>query len=132
MSRWIGIDFGEKRIGLALSNPERNLALPLETIERTTDRRAVGRIAFLVGEYAVNHLVIGLPTHADGTPTDFGLRVNRFAEKLRLRTGLQCSWVDEAHSSVEAENRLRTLKTTKGQVDAVAAQIILQEALDRP
>lgn len=134
--RTLGIDFGERRIGLAVSDPLGSFALPLTTIERQTDRRAAYRIADLVTQEGVEALVFGEPKGLEGHATEATERVHRFAQRLARITGLPVHWVDEALTTVEAGERLRQVgmdrqRDTSGRRDAVAAQIILQEALDR-
>ncbi len=134
-SRALGIDFGEKRIGLALSDPEGRWALPLTTLERQTDRRAAYQIADLAKRERVGRLVLGEPRGLDGEIGEATLRVRRFGERLARITGLPLSLVDEALTTVEAAERLRVAGLDRPDQqerrDAVAAQILLQEVLDR-
>ena len=132
--RTLGIDFGERHIGLAISDPEGRLAVPLVTFERTSDRQAVGRIAAIAREEGVSRLVLGDPVKVAGGPGEMAERVARFADKLRRRTALPVVMIPEALTSVEAERRLRqagvNTRLARQHIDAVAAQILLQEALD--
>lgn len=134
-SRALGIDFGEKRIGLALSDVEGRWAMPLETLERQTDRRAAYQIADLAKEEGVKRLVLGEPRGLDGKVGENTLRVRRFGQRLAKITGLPLSLVDEALTTVEAAERLRDAGLDhldrQERRDAVAAQILLQEALDQ-
>jgi putative Holliday junction resolvase len=134
--RALGIDFGERRIGLALSDPEGRLALPFGTIERDTDRRAVYRIAEIARREGVGRLVLGEPLGLDGTVGEAAQRVHAFGRKLEKATGLPLLWVNEALTTVEATERLREAgldrRDRPGRRDAVAAQILLQEVLERP
>lgn len=133
--RALGVDFGERRIGLALSDPEGRMAVPLTTVERHTDRRAVAEIADLARRHGATVLVVGEPRRLDGRAGDAAGRARRFAAKLETRAGLPVVLVDEALTSVEAERRLAEsgagAEQRRQRVDAVAAQILLQEALDR-
>ena len=133
--RALGIDFGEKRIGLAVSDAEGRWAMPLATIERSTDRRAAYRIVDLAKAEGVDLLVLGEPLSLDGSTTDAAQRVRRFGDRLAKASGLPIRWVNEALTTVEATGRLREaqLDEPKRQErrDSVAAQILLQEALDR-
>lgn len=131
--RALGIDFGERRIGLAISDPEGRWALPLETFERRSDRQAAHRIADVVRREGVERLVLGEPRQFDGTPGESAERVRRFGARLAKITGLEVEAVGEALTTVEATARLEAVpgKTvSQGAIDAVAAQILLQEALD--
>lgn len=133
--RALGIDFGERRIGLAVSDPEGRLAVPLTTFERRDDRRAARRIAAVAREEGVGLLVLGEPRGLDGSRGSAAERVARFGRRLTDATGLPLELVDEALTSREAERRLREAGVDPARdparVDAVAAQILLQEALDR-
>lgn len=131
----LGIDFGERRIGLALSDPEGRMALPWGVIERDTDRRAAYRIAALVREEGVQRLVLGEPHDLEGRPGATAERIRRFGGRLCRITKLPVRYVDEALTTIEASERLAAagLDDPKHaeRRDAVAAQIVLQEALDR-
>jgi putative pre-16S rRNA nuclease len=132
----LGIDFGERRIGLALSDAEGRIALAHGAIERRSDRQAIEEIAALVEAEAVGALVVGEPRRpSDGAATAAALRARTFGERLARRTGLPVAFVDETLSSVEAEERLREagvpVSRRAARRDALAAEIVLQEALDR-
>ena len=131
----LGIDFGSRRIGLALSDEQGRLAVPLETLARTSDRAAIAAIERLVRREGIERLVVGEPLRLDGRRGDAARRAARFASKLEAATGLPVELVDESLTSVEAEARLREAgvdpRRHPERVDAVAAQIVLQESLDR-
>lgn len=133
--RWLGIDFGERRIGVAISDPEGRLAVPLTTLERTSDRAAVGELVALARREGVGALAVGEPRNLDGSRGPAAERARGFAAKLARATGLPLELVDEALTSVEAAERLAAAgidaRRRAGKLDAVAAQIVLQEALDR-
>ena len=136
--RSLGIDFGEKRIGLAISDPEGALAVPLTTLVRRDDKSAIQQILDIARGEGVGRLVLGEPFNVDGTRGEAAERVRRFGERLAARaarSGLTLDWVEETLTTVEATRRLREagVDTRKdpARVDAVAAQILLQEALDR-
>jgi putative Holliday junction resolvase len=134
--RTLGIDFGERRIGLALSDEEGRFALPSRVVERTSDAAAIAEIATLAAAEGVAALVVGEPRRpADGAATAAGRRARSFGEKLAAATGLPVEWIDESLTSREAEARLRDAgarpRTRRERRDALAAQILLQEALDR-
>lgn len=133
--RSLGIDFGEKRIGLAISDPGGRLAVPLTTLERRNDRSALRQIAEIARREGVGRLILGEPVDLYGNRGPVADRVRRFGERLAELTGLPVEWVDEALTSVEAARRLRQAgvdtRREPGRIDAVAAQILLQDALDR-
>lgn len=136
--RSLGIDFGEKRIGLAISDPAGRFALPLTTLERRNDRSALRQIAEIARENEVGRLVLGEPVGLDGQRGANAERVRRFGERLAELTGLPLELVNEALTTVEAQERLREMgidvrrgRKEPARIDALAAQILLQEALDR-
>ncbi|MEM7481525.1 MAG: Holliday junction resolvase RuvX [Acidobacteriota bacterium] len=132
--RTLGIDYGDRRIGLAISDPEGRLAVPLTTLERRDNRHAVRRIAALAASERVEALVIGEPRGLDGSRGPAAERAVAFGRRLAAATGLPLHTVDEALTSVEAEERLAAAGVDPRQhperVDSVAAQILLQDALD--
>lgn len=131
--RSLGVDFGEKRIGLAIS--EGALAVPLLTLKRRDDRSALAEIAGIARREGVGRLVVGEPRNLDGTLGPAAARARRFATRLADLTGLPLELVNESLTSVEAAERLRAAgidpRRHPERLDAVAAQILLQEALDR-
>lgn len=133
--RTLGIDFGERRIGLALSDPEGRVAVPLETLTRVSDRQVIGHLLEIVRKERVERLVVGEPMNLDGSRGPAAERARSFSRKLAAESGLPCEMVDESLTSVEAIERLREVgidpRRHPERVDAVAAQILLQQALDR-
>ncbi|HBL27896.1 MAG TPA: Holliday junction resolvase RuvX [Acidobacteria bacterium] len=133
--RALGIDFGTRRIGLAVSDPEGRTAVPLATLERKDDRSALRALAALARREGIERLVLGEPVGLDGTAGTAAERVRRFGAKLAELTGLPWETVNESLTSVEAAGRLRAAgidpRRHPERIDAVAAQILLQEALDR-
>ncbi len=132
--RTLGIDFGERRIGLALSDPAGRFALPLKTLARTSDRAAIAALVEIVREHEVEAVAIGEPLAA-GVATAAARRVRSFAGRLARATALPIVWIDETLTSAEAESRLREAGVPAARRaerrDQLAAQTILQEALDR-
>lgn len=137
--RCLGIDFGERRIGLAISDERNRVAVPLAVLERRSDDDAVAAIRDLIARENVARLVVGDPIGIDGTSGEAARRARSFGRKLARATALPVEMVPEALTSVEAERRRRALPPPKGArrrsrrpaIDSVAAQIVLQEALDR-
>ena len=133
--RALGVDFGEKRIGLAISDPEGRLAVPLATLARRSDRSAAAQIVAIARREGVGRLVLGEPVGLEGGRGPAAERVRRFGARLAAAAGLPLRYVGEALSSVEAAARLREAgvdpRRDAGRIDAVAAQILLQEDLDR-
>ena len=133
--RALGIDFGERRIGLAISDPEGSYALPSETLVRTDDRGALAAIAAIVRREEVTWIVVGEPLRSDGSAGPPAERARRFAARLSALCGLPVETQDETLTSREADHRLRDAGVTparrRERRDALAAQLLLQEALDR-
>lgn len=126
---YLGIDYGSKRIGLALAHADSKLAQPLATIDASRPDYWV-RLEQLVKEHEVGELVVGLPRGLDGGETDQTKAARFFAVELaslKLPIHLQ----DEAGTSELARERIGTKLQAKGQIDAEAAAIILQDYLDQ-
>jgi len=129
--RYLGIDFGERRTGLAISDDTGRVATPLMTIQRTSDAQAISEIIAVIESEGVQRLVLGEPLRLDGSRGPAAERVSSFARKLGEATGLPITLVDEALTTHEAAARLAERPSSRrDSLDAVAAQIILQEALD--
>jgi putative Holliday junction resolvase len=138
--RFVGLDVGARRIGVAVSDATGTLARPLGVLRPSAldddgVELAVAEIERLAGEEdGVGALVIGLPRRLDGTPNDMTPRVEAFAARLGARTHLPVTLQDERLSSREAESRLavrdKNWRTRKQRLDAAAAAVILQDYLD--
>lgn len=134
MPRAMAIDFGEKRIGMALSDPDGRVAVSLPTLARTNDRGAVREIAEIVRREGVERLIVGEPRSLDGSRGEAAERAAGFGRKLASATGIEVHMIDEALTSREAERLLREAgvdpRKHPERVDALSARILLQEALD--
>ncbi len=138
--RIVGLDVGERRIGVAVTDITRTLARPLGVLRPAgldvdAVQVAAAEIARLGREEdGVASVVVGLPRRLDGTPTDMTRRVERFARALEARTALPVALQDERLSSREAESRLalreKNWRVRKQRLDAAAAAVILQDYLD--
>jgi putative Holliday junction resolvase len=132
--RYLGIDYGSKRIGLALSDPDGQLAMPFAVYQRQSARKDVRAIALVAVEQAVGVIVIGLPLHEDGTESASSRAVHDFVRELGSHTLLPIELLDERYTTLRAENTLRELghdgRKIRSRVDASAAAIILQDYLD--
>jgi putative holliday junction resolvase len=131
----LGFDFGSVRIGVAVGETLTGLAHPLTLIASEPVVQRFEKIGALLAEWQPQQLVVGLPTHLDGVAHEMTQRCRRFGHQLHGRFNLPVTWVDERLSSVEAERRLQkagqSVRQTKRHVDAVAAQILLQQWLDQ-
>lgn len=130
VARILGLDVGERRIGLAISTPEGRLAVPLRVLERKNDAADLDAIASLAKAEAVETLVVGYPRSLDGSVGPQARRVEAFARRLGEVTGLPIDLWDERLTSVQAERSARA-GGRRGPSDDIAAAIILQAYLDR-
>ena len=140
MGRIVGFDVGERRIGVAVSDPTGTLARPLTAL-RTTGldgdalQVSLDELARLADEDPLDGIVVGLPRRLDGSPNQMTPRVEAFAARLRDRAGLAVILQDERLTSIEAESRLATREKNwrerKDRLDAAAAAVILQDYLDQ-
>lgn len=131
----LGFDFGEKRIGVAIGETLLKVAHPLTTIESESNDFRFNAIANLIAEWRPSLLIVGLPTHMDGSAHFMTALAKKFAQRLEGRFNLPVMMIDERLSSAEAAKNLNAagIKTGKhkGRIDAVAAQTILQSHFDR-
>ena len=132
MNPILALDFGRARIGAAISDELQLLAHPLETIP--ADQRALSRIAEIVQERKVDHVVAGLPKRMDGQMGTAATEVLEFVEKLRAILACPVVTWDERLTTAAAHRALRDAgkktRHTRRYVDQVAAQMILQSYLD--
>ncbi len=132
--RVLGIDYGIKRVGLALSDGLGLLAHPYATLERTTRERLFADVLAIVAQESVQTIVLGFPQALNGQETETTRQVRNFAESLRRRTDVPVVFQDEAFSSVEAERNLREGnhrgRKIKAVLDQQAAVVILNDYLE--
>ena len=129
-----GIDFGNRRIGLAVSNPDQIGAYPVATIERGRSLRAdLVTLRARLTALEVRRVVVGLPLNMDGTVGPQARAAQVFARRLEEATGIPVELCDERLSSFEAEERLKGIPVRgnrrKLAIDAVAASVILESWL---
>jgi putative Holliday junction resolvase len=133
--RIIGLDIGDRRIGIAISDPLGITAAGLETIERTNTEKDVNKIADIAKRINAVEIVIGLPKNMDGTEGEQAQKSQSFGKKLARVTGLPIIYEDERLTTISAIRTLtlQGVKTGKRKdlVDMQAAAIILQKYLDR-
>jgi len=137
--RALGIDYGTKRVGLALSDAGGRFATPLEVLQITSPAQALEPILRIIREEEVEQIVVGLPLNMDDSVGPGARAVIEWANELRSRSGRPVIFVDERLSSFAAEQSLIdrkrggekiTRKDKKQQLDALAAANLLQEFLD--
>ena len=132
--RVLGLDVGEKRIGVALSDPLGIMASALTVIEGKSEASAIEQIIALAREHDAERIVVGLPRSLDGRLGPQASKVQAFADSLAGRTGIPVVTWDERFSTVEAERALveagMKRDKRKKRLDSVAAALILQGYLD--
>jgi putative Holliday junction resolvase len=132
--RYLGIDVGRARIGVALADGLLRTARPLRVVERHGDAQDLAVIAELAAEFEVTQAVVGLPLNMDDTEGASAGFARRFAAKVGEALRVPVVFQDERLSTFEAESRLRerglSARESRTQVDAEAAAVILQDWLD--
>jgi putative Holliday junction resolvase len=133
MGRLLGLDVGEKRVGLAISDKTLTLARPLSTLTRASKLEDFQKIKLICAQNQIDKIVCGLPKTLRNEEGLQAQRVRRYADQLTASIGLPIEFWDERFSSMDAEERLAQAsrkKRAKGDIDSAAAAIILQEYLD--
>jgi len=134
-SRILAIDYGENRIGLAVSDPHRIIASGIETIYNTDAVFEVLRE--IIRKYSVVQIVLGLPLDLAGKKNAFALRVEAFGRDIQSHFEIPVEYFDERFTSIRAEQTIRSLgvgrqkRRSKEKVDKLAAVHLLQDYLDR-
>jgi putative Holliday junction resolvase len=133
----LGLDYGSRRIGLAVSDPEGLFAFPAGALERTGLERDLAALTALIAERGVTRVVVGLPLHLSGRSGPEAEAASAFARALAQAAGLQVDLLDERWTTREAERALRdapgkgSRKRGRGSVDSVAATLLLRTYLER-
>ena len=133
MGRLLGLDVGDKRVGVAICDETRTLARPLLTLSRASKTEDFARLAGLCREYAIEQVIVGLPKTLRGEEGPQAQRVQRYAIELQEALNLPVEFWDERYSSADAHERLAASgrkARAKGDIDSAAAAIILQEYLN--
>ena len=133
--RVLALDVGERRIGVALSDPTGTIASPLKILHRVAERKDLEAIAGLVAERSVERVVVGLPRTLRGEVGPQAQRVMRFGQHLAEAIEVPVVYWDERHSTADAEQIVRARaprrrRTGREPLDDVAAAVILQSYLD--
>lgn len=137
LARFLAVDYGRKRVGLAISDPLGMIATPAGHIERRQGKRPpITKIIARATELGARGYLIGLPLDGEGHETEWTAEVRKLGAEIAKRTGMPVRFYDERYSTAAA---LRTVKELgestrgrKGDVDALAAAILLQHALNVP
>ncbi len=138
--RILALDYGRRRIGIALSDELRITAQPLETLERVNRQKDVQRLREIARKHQARKILVGHPVHLNGVPGEMAAEAARFARRIEKELGLPVELVDERLTSWEAAQSLagtrpsprRSGKPGKREaLDSVAAAVLLREYLDR-
>jgi len=132
--RILAIDYGMRRIGLAISDPTGTIATGIGTLEVTGDEDALTRIAAGHAEWGYRMIIVGLPVTESGHEGTMAEAVRAFAARLQQRTNVEVRLVDERYTSREAlrifHQTGKKLKGRKGEIDRLAAEVLLRGHLD--
>jgi putative Holliday junction resolvase len=133
MKRWLGLDLGHVRIGVALSDTLGMTAQPLTVLQSEGTQKDIIAIGELVNEHEVSQVVVGLPINMDGTESKQTQKIREFSTKLSNRLNVPVFFIDERLTSRQAERMMTesgvTAKKQRGKVDQIAAALLLQSAL---
>jgi putative Holliday junction resolvase len=133
--RVLGLDFGEKRIGVAVSDPLGIIAQGVTVIERKTIDYDLKTINGIIAEYGAESVVVGMPINMDGTRGKSAEKVSEFVDLLKASAGIPVATYDERLSTKESEKFLISSdvsrKKRKNVIDKIAAQLILESYLER-
>jgi len=134
MTRSLGLDVGDKRIGVALSDPQGLLASPFTIISRRDETADIKAITDIVSQHQVEQIIVGLPRSMDGSLGQQAEKVKTFIQSLCRHTDVPVKFRDERLTTVSAKRLMRAVRTKKAkgkaQDDAIAAALILQGYLD--
>jgi putative Holliday junction resolvase len=134
VNRIIALDYGNRRIGIAISDPLQMIALPLETLEHKNLVSTVQRLAGLIRDYHVEKIVLGFPLSLRGGKTAYTRKVEQFGKLIEANLGLPIIYWDERLSSVQAQRAMIAMNEkpsrNKAKIDKLSAVLILQNYLE--
>jgi len=134
MTRWLGIDYGEKRIGIAITDPLRMFVNPFVTIENRSDVYVIGELKRIFTEQGVERVIVGLPLNKEGEDTIKTGEVRAFFAKLESEINLPLFLYNELYSTCDANDFLKqkglNWKESRKIVDQIAAAVILKSYLE--
>ncbi len=132
--RILGLDYGRKRLGVAVSDPLRITAQALPTISVKTWSQVLSEINSIAQNYSVTQIIVGMPLHLKGIKGTIAKEVDKFVTELEALTRIPVKTWDERWTSVLAEQAIvemgKSPSRNKGKIDQIAAQLILQSYLD--
>lgn len=134
MTRWMALDVGSKRCGVAVTDPLKLTARPLLTFERESLKRDVERLMELMREYQVERLIVGQPRHLSGRSSSIAQAAIPLVSRLRRQGAVPVEWMDERLSTKEAESVMRELRIPphrrRQKKDEISAAVILKWYLE--
>jgi putative Holliday junction resolvase len=133
LTRYLGLDIGDRWIGVALGDPSGKLASPLTILKRSDDLADLEAIARIINQHEVKRVIVGLPRSMDGSLGRQAEKVEAFTQKLRHHIEVPVEFRDERLTTVLARRMMQASQTKKGKKkrdDAIAAAVILQGFLD--
>jgi putative Holliday junction resolvase len=133
VGRLLALDVGEKRVGVAICDETQTLARPLLTLHRASKKEDFARLVALCREHSIEKVIVGLPKTLRGEEGPQAQRVQRYAAQLQAALDLPIEFWDERYSTVGARDLMADIGRSlgsKGDIDAIAAAIILQDYLD--
>jgi len=132
--RILGLDVGDKKIGISMCDPDEILASPLTTLNRDDDSRVISDILEIVNKNGVGLIVIGLPYSLSGEKNIQALKTNEFADKLKESAGIEIVFQDERLSTRAAQQMMISSgmkkEKRKEMIDSAAAAVLLQGFID--
>jgi len=132
-ARILAVDYGRKRVGLALSDELGITAQPLATIVRTNRRELMRRFRELCANHSVGRIVVGHPLHINGERSEMALEAEQFATRISKELGIETELFDERLTTWEAKQSVTTRKLASGRkhqhIDAIAAAVLLHDYL---
>jgi len=135
MAKVLGIDYGDRRIGLAITDEDRRYSFALKTLDNKNQAQYLSELKEICDQESVDEIVIGLPLNQEGEEGPAAIKVKQFAESLKEATGVNCSFIDERFTTVMAtklhQEAGKKAKKTKDIIDQDSAVIILQTFLDK-
>lgn len=134
MSRWLAIDYGEKRIGIAISDPLKMFVTPFDTIINDSDENVINALLEIFKSQKIEKIILGLPLNLAGEDTIKTGEIRDFYNKLTSKTSIPVELWDERYSTADAGNFLKqkglNWKESRKHIDRIAAAIILKSYLD--
>ena len=129
--RIMAVDYGKKRIGVAITDPQCTISQPLSTLKITSIAQAVTRLSALIADLGIDRMIVGYPCSLDGAPTAMAHDVERFVTQLKKKADIEIELWDERLTTKLAYTTLKAMgiRRQKDKIDQVAACIMLDEYL---